>query len=82
MRDRRSGAWAGEQLRGLHPHAVADLMSSIHLFAALEALRSPVLPSDLGIHENELQEHYLVDAAKMKSRRGRDPTLRPQVYTT
>lgn len=59
MRDLVSGAWAGERLREPQPHAVADLMDPNHPFAELEALRSPVLPSQMRIYANELQEQEL-----------------------
>lgn len=59
MRDLVSCAWAGERLREPQPRAVADLMNPNHPFAELEAMRSPVLPRQIGIYENELQEHNL-----------------------
>jgi len=59
MRDMVSCAWAGERLREPQPHAVADLMNPNYPFAELEALRSPVLPTQLRIYANELQEHNL-----------------------
>jgi len=80
MRDRFSSA-AVERQRGPHPHAVVDLTGLNHPFAVLEALRSPVLPSQLSMFANELQEQNLW-ISRNEIGRGRDSTLRLQVYAT
>ena len=56
---RSSTAWVQRSGKGAVWGAVADLMNPNHPFAELEAMRSPVLPNQIRIYANELQEHNL-----------------------